>query len=494
MFGMVLLAATFLMHVDSVTFANFTNTNTNVWIVAEDGTGDFSTICEAISNDNVSPGDVIFVRAGSYAENIVVNKSISLIGENPYSTKICGDNTTGSVIYINVDDVKIINFTITGSGTRPPHSAIYVNSSNRITISYNRIIGNNNGISLYSSANDLIFGNIIENNSLYGVFSAALRNSLIINNTIVNNGQGITFYVSANNYIVGNDIKNSVSEGIYLYISSGNVIYHNNFQNMRQVWSNAPNIWDYSGEGNYWSDYKGSDFYKGLYQNETGGDGIGDEPYIIDEYNYDNFPLMGRCSFYNINFEAESYQLTLISNSTISNFNFTVGIETGNKIISFNVAGEDGSAGFCRVSIPTQLMNYAVIILVDYEEVAPTLLSSTETCMKIYLAYNHSVRTITIISSKALTLYNALLAEHTQLQEKFSSLNTSYYGLLNNFLSLLNDYQQLRDNYTDLYNFYNELLQKYNESSQNIQALVYAFITAITMFTVVTIYLSKQHA
>lgn len=493
MFEIALLAVVLLTNIDPVTFANTnTSTSTNIWIVAKDGSGNFSTIHEAISNGSVSAGDVIFVRAGLYAENLVIDKSISLIGEDPNSTIIRGDNTR-SVIYINVDDVKIVNFTIIGSGTRPSHSAIYVNSSSRIAISHNKIISNNNGISIYSSVGNLIFGNAIENNSLYGIFSAALRDSLIINNTIVNNEQGITFYMSTDNYIVGNTIKNSASEGIYLYTSSGNFIYHNNFQNTRQAWSNVPNIWDYAGEGNYWSDYKGSDFYKGLYQNETGSDGIGDEPYIIDEYNYDNFPLMGRCLIYDVNFEAENYQLTLISNSTISNFSFKVGMETGNKVISFNAAGEDGSAGFCRVSIPTRLMNYSIIILVDFEEVIPVTLSSTEIYMNIYFAYAHSIRTVTIISSKTLTLYNALLAEHTELQERFSSLNASYYELLNNFLSLLNDYQQLRNNYTDLYNFYNELLQRNAENSQNIQGLVYAFITAITIFTVVIIYLSKQH-
>ncbi|MGD8544675.1 MAG: hypothetical protein PVH12_00745 [Candidatus Bathyarchaeota archaeon] len=36
-------------------------------------------------------------------------------------------------------------------------------------------------------------------------------------------------------------------------------------------------------EGNYWSDYNGSDI---------DGDGIGDSPYIINENNTDNYPLM----------------------------------------------------------------------------------------------------------------------------------------------------------------------------------------------------------
>ena len=54
------------------------------------------------------------------------------------------------------------------------------------------------------------------------------------------------------------------------------------------------NVWDngYPSGGNYWSDYAGEDLYSGPYQNETGSDGIGDMPYVIDESNTDNYPLM----------------------------------------------------------------------------------------------------------------------------------------------------------------------------------------------------------
>jgi len=65
--------------------------------------------------------------------------------------------------------------------------------------------------------------------------------------------------------------------------------------NGEQVCSeSSTNVWDdgYPSGGNYWSDYNGTDIFRGIYQNETGSDGIGDTAYIIDANNIDHYPLM----------------------------------------------------------------------------------------------------------------------------------------------------------------------------------------------------------
>ncbi|UCE15827.1 MAG: hypothetical protein JSV12_08200, partial [Candidatus Bathyarchaeota archaeon] len=91
-----------------------------------------------------------------------------------------------------------------------------------------------------------------------------------------------------------NNITNN-HNGIWLWLSSNNTIYHNNLvDNTEQVYSyNSTNVWDdgYPSGGNYWSNYTGVDLYNGLYQNETGSDGIGDTPHIIDTSNQDNYPF-----------------------------------------------------------------------------------------------------------------------------------------------------------------------------------------------------------
>lgn len=43
---------------------------------------------------------------------------------------------------------------------------------------------------------------------------------------------------------------------------------------------------------NYWDNYLDVDQYSGSNQNEWGSDGIWDHPYIINEHNQDNYPVV----------------------------------------------------------------------------------------------------------------------------------------------------------------------------------------------------------
>jgi len=75
-----------------------------------------------------------------------------------------------------------------------------------------------------------------------------------------------------------------------------NIIFHNNFINNTYpfICRGSGNLWHegYPSGGNYWSRYNGTDFYQGPDQNEEGGDGIGDTPYIIGSSNTDQYPLI----------------------------------------------------------------------------------------------------------------------------------------------------------------------------------------------------------
>ena len=96
---------------------------------------------------------------------------------------------------------------------------------------------------------------------------------------------------SSNNTANGNNITNNGC-GIWVQASDYNEFYHNYFlDNTNQTYVFAcVNIWDkgYPTGGNYWSDYEDK------YPNATEIDesGIWDTPYVIDELNQDNYPIV----------------------------------------------------------------------------------------------------------------------------------------------------------------------------------------------------------
>lgn len=190
------------------------------------GNGNFSTIQEGI--DGANKGDTIFVNNGTYYENIVIDKSITLIGENKHTTIIDGRGA-GNVLKINAENVVIKNFTIQNSGTIFPNAGINL-SSNYNTIEENIIIDNLYGMTLYESSYNKIKENLIQENENCGIYLSNSSHNLILYNIIYNqfyNGIGI-YDSSDNNTIKNNTITNNGYSGINIRISSQNIIIGNN--------------------------------------------------------------------------------------------------------------------------------------------------------------------------------------------------------------------------------------------------------------------------
>jgi len=168
---------------------------------------------------------------------------------------------------------------------------LYDSSNN--TIFQNNLTGNTNyGILLYYSSHNNVSENNVTTSDVEGIFLSVSRFNLINGNSIENNGNGLTVgYDSSNNSIYENEIINN-EYGIQVLSSSNNTFCHNNLvNNTNQVASsNSINRWDcgYPSRGNYWSDYEQR------YPNATelDGSGIWDTPYVIDENNQDNYPII----------------------------------------------------------------------------------------------------------------------------------------------------------------------------------------------------------
>ena len=111
-------------------------------------------------------GYQLYVFNGTYNENIVLLKSISLIGEDKYITIINGNNN-GNVITITKQCNLITGFSIINSGSNPNNAGIAVHSKcNEINI--NNFKNNNIGIMLYEVDNEICLNNF--NNNIIDVY------------------------------------------------------------------------------------------------------------------------------------------------------------------------------------------------------------------------------------------------------------------------------------------------------------------------------------
>lgn len=192
---------------------------------------DYSTIQEALNH--AAGGDTVLISKGVYHEHL----SDTVGGYYGPGVKLIGEDPSSTIIDGG------------GSGT-----VIYMDPY----------------------THEIFISNLTIRNGDNGIYTGFYTAAVFLNNSIVANcGTGINFVR------VGNSL-----------------IYHNNFinntQNVFIGYPGSTESWDngYPDGGNYWSDYKGSDFYSGPYQNITGSDGIGDTPYVIDANDLDYYPLM----------------------------------------------------------------------------------------------------------------------------------------------------------------------------------------------------------
>jgi parallel beta-helix repeat protein len=333
------------------------------------------------------------------------------------NTSITGNNITANDWYGLKLYSSSSNSIFRNNITSNRYDGVYFDGSSKNIMSRNVIENNSIGIQFHESSYNVLSGCKVANNH-NAVYLDRSYNNSISGNNIVSNVIGILIYGSSKNSISENNITTNSRYGLLLYDfnihfggSSNNRICHNSFiNNTREVYvwyiSGFTNSWDdgYPSGGNYWSDYNGTDLYSGSYQNETGNDGIGDTPYIIDGNNTDNYPLMGMFYSYNVSFLKQGLMVNIISNSTVSNFIRGISIQPPiNDSISFNVAsirfnvtGNMG-VGLCRICIPTDLMNGNYTVFVNNTKVPHTLLPcSNSTYNYVYFTYNHSTQEVII--------------------------------------------------------------------------------------------------
>ncbi|WP_226645464.1 nitrous oxide reductase family maturation protein NosD [Mesobacillus subterraneus] len=158
-------------------------------------------------------GDTILVAPGVYKESLVINKEVSIKGEE--GTTIDGGGN-GNVIMVTASNVVIEGLTIQNSGSAQEDSGIYIKKADRNVIKNNTVKDVQNGIYIANSNENLLLGNSIT--SYESHFSKR--------------GNGIHMFKGGGHTLKENEIAN-VQDGLYFDFTKGIKVYGNHVSESR---------------------------------------------------------------------------------------------------------------------------------------------------------------------------------------------------------------------------------------------------------------------
>jgi parallel beta-helix repeat protein len=235
----------------------------------------YSTIQEAINASQTLNGQTIFVDEGIHYENVVISKTITLVGADQLGTIIDGKGK-GNVVQIGANDVNLMNLNIRNAGRNwgpPPgngypdsciigsgvanisvencalsgaavcawfvySSSVNVTDSIMLNATYMGLVG-------YASSNAIFQDNLVASCGLVGVhLDGDSTNCKIVNNTVANCPEGIEIEKSAGNFVDGNQLVSNNVSIVFNQCPGLNVLRENN---MTSHWYNLI-VWGWTLE------------------------------------------------------------------------------------------------------------------------------------------------------------------------------------------------------------------------------------------------------
>jgi len=352
---------------------------------------------------NSSEDDIVRIYDGIYSELIIINQSVTLVGNGTNTIWRGNGSNTLISIHVNGSNSSISGINVTNANTGIYISALNVTVSdiifsensaaitvynygwitvNNCTITNNNIIGvhlinhtysvisgcrflsGKMGIVIHDCGEIRIENNTIESSSDYGIWIYRSWNNTVIRNNLLNNYCGIRIDMSSYNQILYNNITGSKDYGVIIDAirypgypkSQGNYVYWNNITDNgfgdSQAYDSQINTWHNEMKGNRWSDYQGCDL---------DGDGVGESPYYINGCGNatDRYPLTDNVGILEVS-------IGVSANPTIEGSLLTIFVK-----INQSFRWEDGNItlyyGDVKMDNVTMVLNGTVILQFELE-------------------------------------------------------------------------------------------------------------------------------
>jgi parallel beta-helix repeat protein len=484
---------------------------------------DYPTVQAAINN--ARNGDTIQVSKGTYKENVVVNKTISLIGEDKSNTIIDGGNV-GDAIFVTADNVTISGFTATSGESGWPHGGINIEARNSVITGNNASYNKGDGIiSSFDGHNNSIFNNVASHNMegirVDGFYSLAQ----VANNTIeFNQGDGVFLYSVSNASFEDNVISSNGHGGIAVQAGSINVtlkrnlIFDNYWEGVGLQNTNnslvEENIIVRSGAHALNGYLVGIGLDHANNNIVVGNDLISNRVGLADSSSSDN--LIYHNDFYN---NVQQVVLDPQAHNNVWDHGYPVGgnywsdyggidlfsgryqNETGHDWIGDTAYVIDGNN---RDNYPLMVpfLTYSGVIsdyanllrdfsslntayqklMADYSKLAPRLDSLNETVLNMASQISSLKTTVADLQKQITTLDTTVNSTRSGLQAQIISLSTQVVGLQSRLESLNETVQSLTN--TDQGN-YNSLTNQLN----SIMNMTYALIAIVVVLVIAVAYL-----
>ncbi|PXF57566.1 MAG: hypothetical protein C4B59_14970 [Candidatus Methanogaster sp.] len=272
--------------------------------------------------DNATAGEMICVAAGSYTENVNVDKPrLTLEGEGGDVVTVTAANSGDHVFEVTADYVNISMFTVTGAASFM-YAGIYLDGVDHCNIYENNCSNNGRGICLESSSDNTLANNTANSNNICGICLFCSSYNTLESNTMSGNAWNFgVFGYSLSEYTQNIDTSNTVD---------GKSIYYWVDQKDWQIPSNAGFVGVVNGTNITVRDLTLTDNWKGVLFAYTENSRIEN---VTVSSNYDGICL------------HSSSNNTLASNTALDNYDGVALDDSSNNTLVSNTANSNNDDG-----------------------------------------------------------------------------------------------------------------------------------------------------